>query len=194
MIQNTISHGIAKIAEFLYTDDPEVNVLSYISPTMKSIGETKIADELRVMIHDRANMSAFLTFSTQIRPAALHQFRIYGPKNGIFVDHNTQIIQGIDNVSYKSYLNYLAPQLKTSRQYLSIAVRNLKALLARRLRTDFGMYYLARQFYTSIIDGCEPPISYRQIRLTYLIMDRIIEEMADDQSGGNVTESPQATA
>lgn len=194
LIQNTISHGIAKIAEFLDTDDPDVNVLSYVSPTMRSIGEKTIADELRVMIYDRTNMSAFLTFSTQIRPAALHQFRIYGPQNGIFVDHNTQTVQGIENKSYKSYLNYLAPQLKASRQYLSIAVQNLKALLARRLRTDFGMYYLVRQFYKSIINGGEPPISYRQIRLTYLIMDRIIEEMSNAQSGGNVTESLQATA
>lgn len=194
LIQNTISHGIAKIVEFLNTDNPEVNVLFYVSPTMKSIGEKTIADELRVMIHDRANMSAFMTFSTQIRPAALHQFRIYGPQNGIFVDHNTQTIQGIDNVSYKSYLNYLAPQLKTSCQYFSSAVRNLKALFARRLRTDFGMYYLVRQFYTSIIDDGKPPISYRQIRLTYLIMDRILKEMTNDQSGVNVKESFQATA
>lgn len=194
LIQNTISHGIAKIAEFLDTDDPVMNIHFYVSPTLKSIGENKIPDELRVMIYDRDNMSAFLTFSTQIRPAALHQFRIYGPNNGIFVDHNTQTVQFIDNVSYKSYLNYLAPQLKTSRQYLSIAVQNLKALLVRKLRTDFGMYYLVRQFYKSIIDGGKPPISYRQIRLTYLIMDRIIEEMANDQSGRKVTESFQATA
>ena len=193
LVQNTISHGIAKIAEFLDTEDPDVKVLSYVSPTLKSIGENKIVDELRVMIHDRVNMSAFLTFSTQIRPAALHQFRIYGPHNGIFVDHNTQTVQEIDNESYKSYLNYLVPQLKTARQYLSIAIRNLNALLARRLRNDFGMHYLVRQFYASIIDGSEPPISYRQIRLTYLIMDRIIEEMADDQSAGNVPESLQAT-
>jgi predicted dehydrogenase len=177
LIQNTISHGIAKIAEFIETDDPQVRVLSHVSPLLKSIGEEKIADELRVIIHDRNNLTAYLTFSTQIRPAALHQFRIYGPKNAVFEDHNTQTVQGIDNVSYKSYLNYVLPQLKTARDYFSGAFRNVKGLLSRRLTADFCMHYLVKQFYSSITEGGDPPIPYREIRLTYLIMDRIIEEM-----------------
>ena len=45
-------------------------------------GENEIIDELRVMICDEERTTAYFTFSSQIRPS-LHQFRIYGAKNGL---------------------------------------------------------------------------------------------------------------
>src|SRR5271157_2589696 len=50
LLHNIISHGIATIAEFLTSDDPEVVVHGFTSPLLKGIGETEIVDELRVMI------------------------------------------------------------------------------------------------------------------------------------------------
>jgi hypothetical protein len=47
LLHNIISHGIARIAEFLTTDSPHVIVHGFISPSLKRIGETEIIDELR---------------------------------------------------------------------------------------------------------------------------------------------------
>ena len=56
----------------------------FTSPLLKSIGETEIIDELRVIIHD-GETTAYFTFSSQMRPM-LHQLRLYGPKNGLIMD------------------------------------------------------------------------------------------------------------
>lgn len=177
LIQNVFSHGIAKIAEFMDTDDPEVAVLSYTSPVFKSLGDETIVDELRVSIYDRKNTTAYLTFSTQIKPAALHQFRIYGKTNGVFVDHNTQVVYGMKDVSYKSYLNYLIPQINMARQYVGNFFRNFRGILRKQVYMDYGMYYLVKSFYEAIDNGVEIPVSYCQIRMTSLIMDRIMEQL-----------------
>ena len=57
---------------------------------MKSIGETKIIDELRVILHGE-EQTAYFTFSSQMRPA-LHQLRLYGPKNGLILDDEQQTV------------------------------------------------------------------------------------------------------
>ena len=81
-MQNIISHGIARIAEFLSGDSPEVIAHGFVSPLLKSMGESEIIDELRVIISEQAGTTAYFTFSSQMRPA-LHEFRIYGTKNGL---------------------------------------------------------------------------------------------------------------
>lgn len=177
LVQNVISHGVAKIAEFMETGNPEIHVISYISPLFQSIGETQITDELRVMIHDRKNTTAFLTFSTQIKPAALHQLRVYGTRNSIFVDHNTQAIYGMDNISYKSYLNYIMPQFTMAGKFIANAFQNMRDFIRKKLYTDYGMFYLVKSFYESITEGKDLPLSYREIRLTELITERIIQEI-----------------
>ncbi|HEY5869312.1 MAG TPA: Gfo/Idh/MocA family oxidoreductase, partial [Candidatus Tectomicrobia bacterium] len=78
LLQNIISHGISKIVEFLNNGSPEVLAYGFTSPLLKSIGETEIIDELRVIIHD-GETTAYFTFSSQMRPI-LHQLRLYGPK------------------------------------------------------------------------------------------------------------------
>lgn len=70
LLHNIISHGISKIAEFLRSDSPHVIATGFSSPLLKSIGETDIIDELRVMINDDDNSTAYFTFSSQIHPSA----------------------------------------------------------------------------------------------------------------------------
>src|SRR5438132_2272858 len=50
LLQNTISHGIARIVEYLTTDQPEVFACGFVSPTLRSLGEERLIDELRVVI------------------------------------------------------------------------------------------------------------------------------------------------
>ena len=85
LLQNIISHGIARIAEFFPSDDPRVLAHGFVSPLLRQIGENDIFDELRVIISDDVRATAYFTFSTQMKPS-LHEFRIYGPKNGLILD------------------------------------------------------------------------------------------------------------
>ncbi len=66
-------------------ESPSVYACGYASPTLIRLGDDGIIDEARVVIRAHNGTTAYFTFSTQMRPV-LHQFRIYGPKNGIVVD------------------------------------------------------------------------------------------------------------
>ena len=86
LFHNIISHGIAKLAEFLDDDVPlkssprriEVQQLSHS-------GGSDLMDELRVLLRDKYGTTALFCFSTQFRPA-LNRLRIYGPRNSLMVD------------------------------------------------------------------------------------------------------------
>jgi hypothetical protein len=54
-----ISHGIARIAEFLTTDNPHIIAYGFMSPVLRSIGETEVIDELRVIISDERSTTAY---------------------------------------------------------------------------------------------------------------------------------------
>ena len=62
----------ARIAEFLTSDELEVVAFGYPSPVLKRLGERDIVDELRVIISDREQTSAYFTFSSQMRPSLHH--------------------------------------------------------------------------------------------------------------------------
>ena len=91
LLQNIISHGIARIAEFLSSESPEVIAYGFVSPFLKRMGESEIIDELRVIIAEEEGATAYFTFSSQMRPA-LHQFRIYGSKNGLILDQDQETL------------------------------------------------------------------------------------------------------
>src|SRR5215510_5312955 len=91
LLHNVISHGIARIAEFLTSDAPQVIAYGFVSPFLKGIGESEIVDELRVIICEDERTSAYFTFSSQMHPA-LHQFRIYGTENGLVLDQDQETL------------------------------------------------------------------------------------------------------
>jgi predicted dehydrogenase len=176
LLQNVISHGVARIAEFLKTDSPEVIAYGFVSPFLKSMGECEIIDELRVIIHEEEGLTAYFTFSSQMRPS-LHQFRLYGPKNGIMVDQDQETLIKLPGKRLKSYAEKFVPPVQLAGQYLG----NLKINLGAFLRNDFhmksGMKYLIESFYRSILYGGQVPIPYCEILLTARIMDKIFAEL-----------------
>ena len=91
LLQNVISHGVARIAEFLRGDNPRVIAHGFVSPHLRMVGGEDALDELRVIIVDEHQTTAYFTFSSQMRPV-LHQFRIFGSQNGIVLDEQQQIM------------------------------------------------------------------------------------------------------
>lgn len=178
LLQNIISHGISKLAEFLTGDKPLVIADGFTSRFLKDIDQGDIRDEVRVIIRDENLTTAYFTFSSQIDPPA-HQFRLYGPKNSLIVDEDHQIVLEVPNRDYKSYSKYFIPPFVYTKQYLCNFRRNFSKFVMRdfHLPFDSGLKTLIESFYHSVLDDVPLPISYREILMTARIMDDIFMQM-----------------
>ena len=176
LLQNVISHGIARIAEFLVTDDPRVIAHGFSSPLLKEIGESEIVDELRVIISENDRTTAYFTFSTQMKPY-LQEFRVYGPKNGIILDQNHEVVLRLRGNKFKSYADYFIPPVLSAKQQLDELKRNLGLFLGRDFHMDTGLKYLIESFYRSIRENTDVPIPYREILVTARIMDAVFDQV-----------------
>lgn len=178
LVQNIISHGIARIAEFLAGDSPEVIVCGFTSPLLSAMGETEIVDEVRVIIRDVDGTTAYFTFSSQMRPG-LHEFRMYGPKNGLILDQDQETLIKLRGTRYKSYAEKFVPPLLIAGQYLRNASSNVRTFLRNDFHMKAGMKFLIESFYRSIAEGMPEPIPYREILLTARIMETIFKNLSE---------------
>jgi predicted dehydrogenase len=182
LLHNIISHGIARIAEFLSSESPEVRAYGFTSPLLRSLGESEIVDELRVVICDDERATAYFTFSSQMRPG-LHHLRLYGPKNGLMLDQDTETLIKLPGTHFKSYAEKFVPPVMMARQYLGNLRTNLRTFLANDFHMKSGMKYLIEAFYRSIVEDGPVPIPYREIVLTTRIMDAIFAQVYGERSG-----------
>ena len=176
LLQNVISHGIARLAEFLTSDAPRVIAYGFVSPLLKSLGETDLIDELRVIISEEERTTAYFTFSSQMRPV-LHEFRIYGPRNGLIVDQVHDVVIKLRGARFKSYAEKFVPPVLLASQFLGNLTTNVRAFLANDFHMKAGMKCLIETFYGSIVQGSPVPIPYREILLTARIMDSIFDQL-----------------
>jgi predicted dehydrogenase len=176
LLHNIISHAVARIAEFMETDHPFVSVLGYTSPALKAIGETRIKDELRVNIFDRANMSSLLVFTSQLSPP-VNKFRLYGAKTSIEVDNFNRTIARMKDINYKSYARYFAQPLMLAKEYSRNSLKNILRFMLTRFHDDSGLKNLIEAFYNAVRGQGDLPVSYREIILTSCIMDSIFEQL-----------------
>ena len=174
LLHNIISHGLAKLAEFLGDDLVDVIAVADQSPQLKSL-DGHIFDELRVLIRDGRGTTAFFCFSTQLR--GINELRLHGPAGSIVVDHiGGSVIQNKYRPC-KSYLTYFIPPLRAAREHLRNARINVINFVRQRLHQDSGMKELIERFYNSVRSGSPPPIPYREIILTARIMDEVFAQI-----------------
>jgi predicted dehydrogenase len=196
LLHNVISHGVARIAEFLTTDSTRVIAHGFVSPRLRSLGEEAIVDELRVMVCEAERLTAYFTFSSQMRPS-LNQFRIFGSENGILIDEDEQTLVKLRGARFKSYAGKFVPALVLAGQYVGNVFDNARLFLARDFQMKSGMKYLIEAFYRAVADGAPLPISYREMLLTSAIMDTVFEQVAAGHSqrqpgcGTDPSSSPQ---
>jgi hypothetical protein len=177
LVQNTISHGISRIAEFLPTDSPTIIAHAFTSPFLRARNETDIKDEVRVIIDGGSCTTAYFTFSSQMRPVLKH-FRVYGPKNAVVIDHDHQTVIRLPGRRHKSYLDKFIPPCELAGQYLGNCLTNIGRFLRNDFHMKSGMKFLIESFYRSIRHDSPPPIPYREILLTARIMDSIFFQLA----------------
>ena len=148
----------------------------YTSPFLRSMGESEIIDELRVIIYENERTTAYFTFSSQMRPL-LHQFRLYGPQNGLILDQDSETLIKLRGPRFKSYLEKFIPPAIMAKQHLGNLRTNLRTFLANDFHMKSGMKYLIEAFYESIVEDTPAPIPYREILLTARIMDDIFTQL-----------------
>lgn len=193
LLHNIISHGVARMAEFLDDDLTELVARAHQSEQLRCMGGQEVLDELRVLICDRKGTTATFCFSTQIKPG-LNQLRLFGPANSITVDLNSGSVIVHRGRSYKSYLTYLLPSLVASRQHMAMAWRNFVGILKKEIYQDAGMKALIERFHTAIESAGPPPIPYREVMLTARIMDEIFARMRTLDSGMSACDAPSRAA
>jgi predicted dehydrogenase len=177
LLQNVISHGVARIAEFLTSDEPTVIAHGFASSKMKQMGAPEIVDELRVIISEAERTTAYFTFSSQIRPL-LHELRVYGPKNGLILDERQATLTKLRGQHFKSYAEVFIPPIILAKQHLGNYAANTSLLLRGALQPSAGMRHLIGAFYRSIREDQPVPIPYEQIARTARIMDAIIGQLS----------------
>jgi predicted dehydrogenase len=176
LFHNILSHGLAKLVEFLNDEVTEIIAIAHQSPSLQTFPGTRIMDELRVLVRDINGTTAFFCFTTQIKPG-LNQLRIFGPRNSLTVNHVSGTVVREKAGSFKSYLTFFFPPLVAAREQLGGAFGNMTAFLGRRLYQDFGMKELIERFYQSIRSEGAPPIPYREILSIARIMDEIFAQI-----------------
>jgi len=181
LLQTLISPGIARIAEFLTSDAPHVIAYGFGSSLMKQLNESEILDELRVIISEQQGTTAYFTFSSQMRPS-IHQLRIYGPKNGLVLDQDHEILVRLRGQEFKSYADIFIPPVLLAKQHFGNLVNNVRLFLARDFHMDSGTRHLIESFYRSVRQDAPVPIPYREILLTARIMDSIFEQLSASRS------------
>jgi predicted dehydrogenase len=179
LLQNMISHGVSRIAEFMTGEKPIVFAHGFASLFLKSIGHGDIIDELRLLVSDENATTANFTFSSQVYPSQ-HQFRLYGPKRSLVMDDDHQVILRLDDRDYKSYMRYFVPPMVFAKQYLGNLSRNIRRFAKNdfHMPYDAGLQTLIASFYRSIAEGAPLPIPYREILLTSRIMDAAFDQLA----------------
>jgi len=180
LLHNVISHGIARIAEFLTSDSPSVVARAFPSSLLSGLGESEIVDELRVIICEEKRTTAYFTFSSQMRPC-LHQFSLYGPKNGLVLDQNHETLIKLRGARFTSYFEQFVPPVLVAQQHLANVARVAWAFVTRDFHVKSGMRHLVESFYRSITDGTPVPIPYAEILRTARIMDSIFDQIRAGQ-------------
>jgi predicted dehydrogenase len=178
LLQNIMSHGVSRIAEFMTGEKVEVLAHGFSSPFLQEIGEADIVDELRLIITDENATTAYFTFSSQICPTQ-HQFRVYGPKHSLVVDDDNQVVLRLENKQYRSYMRFFVPPVVFAGQYIGNLARNMWRFTNNdfHLPNEAGLLTLITAFYESVTNGTPVPIPYREILLTSRIIDAALEQI-----------------
>jgi len=176
LLHNLISHGIAKIAEFLEGECFSILSISFSSPYLIQKKQQDLIDELRVMLQDEKGTTAFFLFTTQFG-TGINELRVFGEAGTLVLDNTYRTVIRFRPSKYKSYLRYFFGPLVHAQEYAKNSFNNIKQFMRKEFHMDFGMRKLMELFYKAIREGGPDPIPMREILKIARIMDAIFKQM-----------------
>jgi predicted dehydrogenase len=176
LLHNLVSHGIAKIAEFLHGDSPELMSISFSSPYLVEHNHSDIVDEVRAVLRDERGTTAFYVFTTQFGEGS-NELRLFGRAGNLVLDNNYRTVIRIRPSTYKSYLRYFVAPLSHAREHARNTMVSMRQFARKEFQMDFGMRRLMELFYHAVRERGPDPISGAEIRRTARIMDAIFSQL-----------------
>jgi len=176
LLHNLVSHGIAKIAEFLEGDSPQLISLSFSSPYLVEHNHADIVDEVRAVLRDERGTTAFFLCTTQFGEGS-NELRLFGKAGNLVLDNNYRTVIRIRPSPYKSYLRYFVAPMSQAREHARNTMISIRQFARKEFQMDFGMRKLMELFYRAIREGGPDPIPGAEIRRTARIMDAIFTQM-----------------
>jgi predicted dehydrogenase len=174
VFQNTISHALYKITEFLPDEQPQVQAFWFSTPESGGI-----PSELRVMLCG-ARTTASLISSFAARPVQ-RVARVYGTKGTVEVDLEARLVRNYSKLGWPGAFAKIEGPYRHVRE----ARRNLRRALMKFVKIELsyfaGMNGLFERFYCAILDDGPPPIPHREICRVTEIMDRIFAVCRETQ-------------
>jgi hypothetical protein len=122
----------------------------------------------------------------------LHEFRVYGPRNGVILDEDHQTVIRCRGQSYKSYADRFIPPVDAAWQNLRNVGFNARRFFANDFHIKGGLKHLIECFYRSIAGDDPPPIPYREIMLTSRLMDSIFAQIYRREPQGATAPSQES--
>jgi predicted dehydrogenase len=175
LFHNVISHLVARIAEFIEDETPDVQVFSRRQSAVLVDKNVAVPDELRVMVAG-TRITAYLTFSAGLG-SNYSLFRIYGDKNTVEVDLTNSVVLVRRGQQLPTVIGQLIANADYIWQYNRGLWRNLARFAAGDAHYWVGLNHLLKAFYGSIRDDGPVPIPYPEILRTARIMDLIFERL-----------------
>ena len=175
LLHNLISHGVAKIAEFLDGDSPQLMSISFSSPYLVDHSHAMIVDEVRAVLRDDRGTTAFFLFTTQFG-AGSNELRLFGKTRNLVLDNTYRTVIRVQPSGHKSYLRYFLAPLSHAREHVRNTVSNIRHFKRKEFQMDFGMRKLMELFYRAVREGGPDPIPESEIRRTARIMDAIFAQ------------------
>jgi predicted dehydrogenase len=182
LFQNTISHGLYKITEFLTDDRPRI-----MGTWFGGSPPGGLPTELRVILEGEG-VTANLLFLSEARPVQ-RVVRLYGTKQCIEVDWDSRSIRHQRGPALRGPFIKIEVPLRQMKEAAGRSLRNFWAFLRNDLNYFEGMHRLIGRFYEAILENGEPPIAYGQILRVTAIMDEIFAHCERHTSNDSQTAS-----
>jgi predicted dehydrogenase len=175
LFQNTISHPLYRITEFLSDDQPELQATWF-----SRFKQIPFPTELRAHLRGE-DVTGSLLFTSSTKPC--HRLtRIYGTNGALEVDVNSQLIRADRVDRYPgAFAKIEAPWRRVCESSANLA-RNLRRFCKGELHYFEGMKQTFLRFYEAVLEGNEGPVCYDEILRVTEIMDRIFAECRQDEA------------
>ncbi len=182
LFQNTISHPLYRITEFLPDAAPAVHAHWFARQP-----EHEFPTELRLNLRGKT-VTGTLTFTSNSRPCR-RVTRILGTEGCIEVDLDTQLCRVDRGERFPGAFAKLEAPLRD----LGNSIRNLCRNARRFARGEFhyfdGMRDLFQRFYTAIENGDESPVPYDEALRVTALMDAVFAECHNNDFRASLTAS-----
>lgn len=169
LFQNTISHPLYRITEFVTDADVEIQA-TWFSRHKHIPFPTEMRAHLR-----GEDVTGSLLFTSSTKPC--HRLtRLYGTNGTLEVNLNSQLIR-VDHVDrYPGAIAKIEVPWKHVKESTRNLSRNVRRFWNGELHYFEGMKAMFLRFYKAILEGVESPISHGEMIRVTEIMDQIFTE------------------